>query len=162
MSCSQGLSKLLYNWREAIVCFISRGPEGVTTSRIFGNGVDLKYGVVWRDLLESDTWNLLVIWGLAGGWETKILLGMPAFTRDALWVIREAFVVLAILLRENEHCPWNLKSLCFRAIGLPTSEDITEISSSSLPFSSTAIPRLLLDSACRWSYRWQLSMGSGL
>lgn len=61
VSCSQGLGKLLYNRGEAIVCFISRGPKGVTTSRIFGNGVDLKYGVVWRDLLESDTWNLLAI-----------------------------------------------------------------------------------------------------
>jgi hypothetical protein len=46
VGCSEGLGKLLYSWREAIVCFISRGPQGVTTSCILGNGVDLKYSVV--------------------------------------------------------------------------------------------------------------------
>lgn len=32
VGCSEGLGKFLYNWGEAIVCFISRGPQGVTTS----------------------------------------------------------------------------------------------------------------------------------
>lgn len=46
VGCSERLGKFLNSWGEAIVCFISRRPQGVTTSCIFRKGVDLKYGVV--------------------------------------------------------------------------------------------------------------------
>lgn len=46
VGCSERLGKFLNSWGEAIVCFISRRPQGVTTSCIFGKGVDLKNGVV--------------------------------------------------------------------------------------------------------------------
>jgi hypothetical protein len=56
VSCCQTLGELLPGWGEAVVGFISTGPEGVTAGSIFWKGVDLENSIVRGNSLECDAY----------------------------------------------------------------------------------------------------------
>jgi hypothetical protein len=145
-SC-QPLGKAFPDGRQAIKRLVTRGPECVTTHvlRCLDNFQD---SVIRRDAFKGDASSILA--------STFSPLERGLLTRHAIprWQVssyRKTGLYRASLLARQQI------TSAYRNIGsrcgvLPTSEEMTETSSSSFPFSSTAIPLLLLLNACLWSF----------
>lgn len=54
MNSAQPINQLSDRWREAVVDFIPRGPEGVTTALVLRDMGDFENGVVGGHALEGD------------------------------------------------------------------------------------------------------------